>query len=289
MRIDRHRRKQLLYGILLLSTTVSLNAQYPTDIFQLGGFDQEPMEIFINIIPEDQEKNLYVIEWIDTIGQAEGYPKYNRPFELHCYIRDAKGEQGQYTGLSTQMTHCGFQSAEEEIEIYFMRRINPFFREDPDSALSGFGMGHPGWCDQSEFQPIVLPLKRTDRLRVILKNDPRIITLNYRSRHALNPDPMPHLGPDCGYTMVLAKHRYYYSRKYQKIRKGSQWVNRKGIEHTIDAGLVLIDPVARYRDRKQQSYTGWDLIRNPKLLEHQINFKEERYTPYDPRIEKGRY
>jgi hypothetical protein len=282
--MDHYIKAYLLLGMLTLGSSSCLNAQYPTDIFQLGGFDQEPMEIFINIIPEDPEKNLYVIEWIDTIGQAEGHLQYNRPFELHCYVRDVNGLQGKYSGLSTQMTHCGFQSSEKEIQVYFMKRFNPFYLEDPEQLLSGFGIGHPAWCDQSEFQPIVLPLERTDRLRVVLKNDPRIVTLLYRSRHALHPDPMPHLGPDCGYTMVLAKHRYYYSRKYKKIRKGKQWINRKGIEHTIDAGLILIDPAAYYRDRKQQSYTGRELIGNPKLLERQISFKEEQNTPYDPRF-----
>jgi hypothetical protein len=97
------------------------------------------MKISFDIIPEDYERNLYSVEWKDTLGQAEGYKGnklIKRPKEVWCVItNDRKDTLGYYQGLSTAQTFAGFQSKDTIVTLNFMIGLN-FFTDKFDSGKS---------------------------------------------------------------------------------------------------------------------------------------------------------
>jgi hypothetical protein len=98
-----------------------------------------PMRISFDILPEDYERNLYTVEWTDTLGQAEGYQGrklLKRPKEVWCVItNDRKDTLGYYRGLSTAQTFAGFQSKDTIVTLNFMIGLN-FFTDKFDSGKS---------------------------------------------------------------------------------------------------------------------------------------------------------
>ncbi|GAA4374888.1 hypothetical protein GCM10023186_06930 [Hymenobacter koreensis] len=88
------------------------------------------MKILFEVIPEDYERNLYSVEWKDTLGQSEGYQKSNlikRPKEVWCVItNDRKDTLGYYQGLSTAQTFASFQSKDTIVTLNFMTGLNFF-------------------------------------------------------------------------------------------------------------------------------------------------------------------
>jgi hypothetical protein len=97
------------------------------------------MRISFDILPEDYERNLYTVEWTDTLGQAEGYQGrklLKRPKEVWCVItNDRKDTLGYYRGLSTAQTFAGFQSKDTIVTLNFMIGLN-FFTDKFDSGKS---------------------------------------------------------------------------------------------------------------------------------------------------------
>jgi len=89
------------------------------------------MSITFNVVPEDYERNLYYVEWEDTLGQSESYTgdkQLNRPTEVWCVItNDRKDTLGNYQGLGTARTFTGFQTKEDTtVTLHFMIRLNMF-------------------------------------------------------------------------------------------------------------------------------------------------------------------
>ena len=97
------------------------------------------MRISFDIIPEDYERNLYSVEWKDTLGQADGYrgrKLINRPKEVWCVItNNRKDTLGYYLGLSTAQTFAEFQSKDTIVILNFMIGLN-FFTDKFDNGKS---------------------------------------------------------------------------------------------------------------------------------------------------------
>lgn len=97
------------------------------------------MRLSFEIIPEDFERNLYYVEWKDTLGQSEGYQgdKFiKRPKEVWCVITNGiKDTLGYYRGLSTARTFAGFQSKDTIVTLNFMIGLN-FFTDKFENAQS---------------------------------------------------------------------------------------------------------------------------------------------------------
>ena len=105
----------------------------------LTGNSNSTMRISFDVIPEDYERNLYTVEWADTLGQAEGYQGrklIKRPKEVWCVItNNSKDTLGYYQGLSTAQTFAGFQSKDTIVTLNFMIGLN-FFTDKFDSGKS---------------------------------------------------------------------------------------------------------------------------------------------------------
>ncbi|HMK27075.1 MAG TPA: hypothetical protein VK483_13680 [Chitinophagaceae bacterium] len=95
------------------------------------------MKLTFEVIPEDFEKNLYYVEWNDTLGQSDGYQGdklIKRPKEVWCIItNDSKDTLGYYRGLSTAETFAGFQSKDTIVTLNFMIGLN-FFTDKFESG-----------------------------------------------------------------------------------------------------------------------------------------------------------
>lgn len=79
------------------------------------------------IINEDIDKNLFYINWKDTLGLNEGYTPNSineKTKELWCYITNKQNDTlGYYKGLSTSQTGTFFQSKDSLIILNF--KIGP--------------------------------------------------------------------------------------------------------------------------------------------------------------------
>ena len=91
------------------------------------------------IIPEDYDRNLYTVEWKDTLGQSEGYQGEEftkRPKEIWCVItNERKDTLGYYRGLSTAQTFAGFQSKDTIVTLNFLIGLN-FFTDKFENGQS---------------------------------------------------------------------------------------------------------------------------------------------------------
>lgn len=88
------------------------------------------MKISFEVIPEDYERNLYTVNWTDTLGKKEGYidNKFTkRPQEVWCIITNKKQDTlGYYKGLSTVQTYASFQTKDTTITLNFIIGLNMF-------------------------------------------------------------------------------------------------------------------------------------------------------------------
>ena len=88
---------------------------------------KEKIKLTLEVIPEDYDKNLYFVQWTDTLGQSKGYNTIKRPEELQCVIKNKKQDTlGYYIGLSTPQTFAYFQTTDTAITINFKISINIF-------------------------------------------------------------------------------------------------------------------------------------------------------------------
>ncbi|WP_158638319.1 hypothetical protein [Panacibacter ginsenosidivorans] len=88
---------------------------------------KQKIKLTFEVIPEDYDKNLFYVEWTDTLGQGKGYSIIKRPEELQCIIKNRQQDTlGYYIGLSTPQTFAFFQTTDTIITINFKIGINIF-------------------------------------------------------------------------------------------------------------------------------------------------------------------
>lgn len=101
--------------------------------------DKIKIQLKYQITPED-DNHYYLIEWIDTLGQSEGFSSdriTKRTKEIWCFITDnQKDTLGYYKGLSTPQTFCYFQSKDSVITLNFMIGQNMFPNKFEKDTLS---------------------------------------------------------------------------------------------------------------------------------------------------------
>ena len=91
------------YIVLLLFTTI-VGCKF---LKNQDNIEKTEMRLSFQVIPEDYERNIYSIEWNDTLGFSEGYMKnkikwLKRPQEVWCIITNKSNDTlGYYQGLST--------------------------------------------------------------------------------------------------------------------------------------------------------------------------------------------
>ena len=129
---------------------------------------QSKMKLSFEVIPEDFERNLFYIEWNDTLGLFEGYQGdklLKRPKEVWCIIvNNSKDTLGYYRGLSTPQTFAGFQSTDTIVTLKFMIGLN-FFSDKFESAKTkeGYEKAARVYSNNNKlpvvFEPIQINLK----------------------------------------------------------------------------------------------------------------------------------
>lgn len=250
---------------------------------------------------EEGTKKSFSISWEDTIGDGQGYPKYNRPLELKLVVRDKKQHiAGKYTGLSTQMTHCYFSTNAKEVSLHFWLDKNAFYvieEQKPrtvviDSikniSVTNIGakfliMSELFETYHGEYARIKVDLRNVennivdgyDMKPTQLVGNPNLVALDYINKGALDPNPMPVWDP--GYCQLLFLNRHHIDLKSGKIRTGKHWLRWKGVRKCCEMDFQIIDPHQDYKDLEGNSYSGKALIRKCRLKEEDFDVYQFHY------------
>jgi hypothetical protein len=107
--------------IFLFLILLSCNSRNPANK------SKEKINLTFQIIPEDYEKNWYVVEWKDTLGIKQGYNVIERPKEIWCIITNRSNDTlGYYRGQSTAQTFAYFQPTDSIVTLNFMIGLTLF-------------------------------------------------------------------------------------------------------------------------------------------------------------------
>ena len=101
--------------------------------------DSATPAISFEVRADNADRNLYYVQWHDTLGQAEGYTRskwVKRPKEVWCVITNKNNDTlGRYMGSSTAQNFANFQSKDSIVVLHFMMGVNFFsdlFNEEKD-------------------------------------------------------------------------------------------------------------------------------------------------------------
>ncbi|MBL6668417.1 MAG: hypothetical protein ISP69_07045 [Crocinitomicaceae bacterium] len=262
-----------------------------------------PNEVKLSVIYEgtlnykNTELKSYSISWQDTIGVKKGFSPQNRPYELKMIVRSADTIVGSYTGLSTQLRSCNFITNAKEVTIHFWLDKNQFYTKkvprklDSDSikakdkdfiaieAINALEFSEM-FKTRSEYDAIKINLNKTnqniidgyDHKTVILELNPNIVWLDYINKRALNPDPMPRMGPT--YKNVMALNRYLLNRETGKIKKGKHWLLFNGVRKCCEIDFAIIDPQLEYKDKSGNTFSGKSLVKSKKIDLNSFHYNE---------------
>jgi hypothetical protein len=254
----------------------------------------KPIEVEIDFTLESYEPLSYAINWKDTLGMGEGYKKHNRPFELHCVVRDSKGVVGYYRGLSTQFSFCYFSTKDSIIQVFFAKRFNNFFSYNRFSKNEQDTINNQE-VDSSQIQIIISDktMRSVDRVLPINVNEPYqeyapirinlndnrsdlhnnqpvkflleankdLVILHYTEAGG-NPDPLYQtIGPP----PVLSLSRYFLHPKTGQIKTGKQWINKLGEMDCSFIDFRVVDPQQQYFNNFQINLIGKKLIQDGKI------------------------
>lgn len=269
-------------------------------------FYVQKIEIELSIVYEgqvlvgDEMKHSYSLSWEDTLGSKSNYEKYNRPYELHVVVRDKDTIASQYTGLSTQMTHCNFFTNSRKVDVFFFKGRNKFYERPKPVQINNESPKDKGltvvevlrenifdfdlfdaYC--AEYEPIKVNLRSRklnyidgfEKKKLILSGNSHIVTLNHVNKGAMYPNEMPMIGPT--YCQIMALDRYQINEETGRIRKGKSWIFWKGIRRCCDATFTIVDPHLTYVDEFGKTYTGRQLIRKRKLSKKKFNLYQFDY------------
>lgn len=87
----------------------------------------EKIRITFEIIPEDYDRNLYYVEWKDTLRFPQGDGVLEEPKEIWCVVTSKSNDTlGYYKGLSMAQTFAYFQPDDSVVILNFMIGIDFF-------------------------------------------------------------------------------------------------------------------------------------------------------------------
>lgn len=262
--------KRSIFSLFFCFASLGLCAQ---KYDRIEPYDLKPLEIECSITSEIPSLNLFQLSWqvplIDSIAKAEGYLPST---ELHCLVYDASGIIGYYTGWSTSMRHCDFQTKDSIVEVFFRWRQIPYAYYTKDSveiivnALE-FSLFNKTPHRGSEYESINLPLYSTTNRKLTLLNDTNTVRISYGTRTD-HYDPLGHPYAQLPeFSSVITLDRYYLSLKTGRIATGQKWINRKGIRKVVQKGdqYVLVSPSINYLDKNNNQYSGAELIKASRI------------------------
>ena len=129
---------------------------------QTSSPEKTKIQLKYEIIPEDYERNLYYVDWTDTLGLSEGYLPdkiLKRPKEIWCLVTNNQNDTlGYYHGLSMAQTFCYFQTTDSIVNLNFMIGLNMF----PDKFENDTAGAKAYWETNKipiEFEPVNVNIK----------------------------------------------------------------------------------------------------------------------------------
>lgn len=243
-------------------------------------FRIDPLEIDCSITLENADIGSYEISWsvpvLDSIARAVGgLPRT----ELHCFVYDSSGLIGSYTGLSTPMQHCDFQTQDSIVEVFFRQRkasYATYYQDSTEIRISTIeyypfnGSPHR----DSEYESVLLKVNSTTHKKVILFNDTNTVSLSHGTRPRTDPFGQPILGSS--FSTVISLDRYYVNLKTGRIATGQRWVDRKGPQKMVrnSEQFLLIVPSVKYVDKNNNEYLGSELIRSRRVKLRRFNLQD---------------
>ncbi len=273
-----------LFAFALIAFTAffqveDLKAQNPMMPSQVDALEEwtipafvETMEIELEVICEDREKNFFVITWKDTLGASKGFNVINRPLELHCTVRNDTGVLDYYRGLSTSRNFLSIVSSDSTVKLYFAPGISMFSPEDRSGVLS---------FDQltlhAEYMPIEVSLNQKGKQKILLEYNPDIVVLAWEESSAPRPDPVLQLGNK--FRKHIALKRYYLNTEDGKIKTGKKYLKKFGSMKMASTDLRIVDPQKVYRHKTEGSVQGAQLIKQSKLELEQFNLGD--FQPFE--------
>ena len=122
-----------------------------------------------------------------------------------------------------------------------------------------------GILNKSEIDQIKAKIK-------VIELNPNIVWLDYINKGALNPDPMPRMGPT--YKNVMALNRYLLNRETGKIKKGKHWLLFNGVRKCCEIDFAIIDPQLEYKDKSGNTFSGKSLVKSKKIDLNSFHYNE---------------
>lgn len=124
--------------------------------------DKSKIQLKYEIFPEDYDRNLYYVDWTDSLGLSEGYLPdkiLKRPKEIWCFVTNNQNDTlGYYYGLSMAQTFCYFQTTDSIVTLNFMIGLNMFPEKFENDTL-----GAKAYWEANktpiEFEPIEVNIK----------------------------------------------------------------------------------------------------------------------------------
>ena len=124
--------------------------------------DKAKNQLKYKIISEDYGRNLYYVEWTDTLGLSEGYLPdkiLKRPKEIWCFVTNNQNDTlGYYHGLSMAQTFCYFQTTDSIVTLNFMIGLN-MFPDKFENDTTGAKAYQEANKTPIEFEPIEVNIK----------------------------------------------------------------------------------------------------------------------------------
>ncbi len=260
---------------VLFCVSVKSEAQYgsaPHNQSYITPFFQVDLDVELSLTLEDPDNHTYSLKW-SVLPTSLRQLMENE--ELRCYIWDKDSLVAEYSGLHTQQKYCQFNSQSKSVNVIFETRTKippprPAPKQDTIQRIQVISSPlieswTESWnCDKSEFQAIKLRLEPKTTIKTTLRNNQRIVQLDYVNKGAMVPNEMPQLG--CPYRMSLCLDRYYINMRTGRILPGRRWLARKSVRNLIDkTELVLIHPSNDYQTTRKEVVSGREMIKKRKI------------------------
>lgn len=267
--------KYFFLAVVFLCVSSKSDAQYgsaPHNQSYITPFFQVDIDVELSLTPEDPDNHTYSLKW-SVLPTSLRQLMENE--ELRCYVWDEDSLVAEYSGLHTQQKYCSFKSKSKFVNVIFETRgkllpPRPALRQDTIQTIQAISsLLIENWmgsfpCDKSEFQSIKLKLAAKSTVKTTLRNNQRIVQLDYVNRGAMVPNEMPQIG--CPYLMSLCLDRYYINMRTGRILPGRRWLARKSVRNLIDkTELVLIHPSNDYQTTRKEVVSGREMIKKRKI------------------------
>jgi hypothetical protein len=184
---------------------------------------------------------LFVLAWDEPAGWTEA---------LHVRVSDNRGMIAWYRGLSTPMTHVGFVTQQDTVEVAVSR-----------ADWSG-GTG----CQYLPFSvPLVIGPSNVRDTTLTLFPDPDQYYLRYRDAQDLLINVQDPMSAEYPWTPIH-QDTWYLNRLDGRIRSGAWWLENRSVRYLADvAEWMILEPNWHYNLPEQTPQRGHWWLQQKRL------------------------